>query len=280
MDGFRIGDTECVNVSDAAFPKYVNKFIGTPLTLATHVLAAYLDRDELIIPPAVIIGYSSRLPTLLSERGFVKTSGYPSPWRSLWLDPSGASSVGVVEGFGVGAPGAVLVLEELVALGTRRFINLGIAGALPDDVAFGDIILCTGALRDEGVSHHYAPGYRYALPSSDLTNEIRRVLAQRSVNYREGTTWTIDALFRETREEALAYRDEGIVTVDMEAAALFVVGDVLGVEVSSLFSVSDHLLASNSWQLGEPAIVATGLATLLDVALDTLRRGANDFSEE
>ena len=38
---------------------------------------------------------------------------------------------------------AALVLEELATLGVREFINIGIAGALPSDLNFGDLVLCT-----------------------------------------------------------------------------------------------------------------------------------------
>jgi len=42
-----------------------------------------------------------------------------------------------------------------------------------------------------------------------------------------GPGWTIDAPYRETAEEIVAYREEGNLTVDMEASAIFTVGALL-----------------------------------------------------
>jgi uridine phosphorylase len=220
----------------------------------------------------VIIGYSSRLHALLTARGFHNVLGYSSPWRSMWL-PEGSDEprVGVVEGFGFGAPGAAIVIEELIALGVRRFINIGLAGALPDEVAFGDVVLCTGAIRDEGVSHHYVPATRYAHPSKGLTDEVRRALLSKGDPFVEGTTWTLDAIYRETLEEAIAFREEGVVTVEMEAAALFTIAQVRGVEIASLFTVSDHLLAESEWRPApDKHSLINGLARILEVSLEVL----------
>jgi uridine phosphorylase len=190
----------------------------------------------------------------------------------MWLqEESDPARVGVVEGFGFGAPNAAIVIEELTALGVRRFINVGLAGALPTEVDFGDVVLCTGAIRDEGVSHHYVPAARYAYPSTGLTDELRQALLRKGDPFTEGMTWTLDAVYRETVEEALSYREEGVVTVEMEAAALFTIAEVLGVEIASLFTVSDHLLAESEWRPApNKQLLTDGLARILDVALEVL----------
>ncbi|MHB8380076.1 MAG: nucleoside phosphorylase [Acidimicrobiales bacterium] len=256
----------------ATFPNQPAKHQGTPLIRPEVVVRSLLNDPNVIIPESVIMGYSTRLHALLSARGFQNVGGYSAPWRSIWLPEGfGATRVGVVEGFGFGAPGAAIVIEELATLGVRRFINLGLAGALPSDVGFGDVVLCTGAVRDEGVSHHYVPTARYAYPTAGLTDELRQELVKRGVAFSEGLTWTLDAVYRETLEEALAYRDEGVVTVEMEAAALFTIAHVRGVDVASIFTVSDHLLAAPEWSAAQDKQVFTdGLARILDVSLKVL----------
>jgi purine-nucleoside phosphorylase len=84
-------------------------------------------------------------------------------------------------------------------------------------------------------------------------------------------TWTLDAVYRETVEEALAYREEGVVTVEMEAAALFTIAEVLGVEIASLFTASDHLLAESEWRPApNKQLLTDGLGRILDVSLKVL----------
>lgn len=256
-------------MTNQSFPNHPDKHRGEALVRPEHFLSRVLRRDDLRVPEAIIMGYSGRLTSMLVERGFTRDASYPTSWRALWVKEG--ASVGVVEGFGYGAPAAAIVMEELATLGARRFISLGMAGALASEVGFGDVVVCTGAVRDEGVSHHYLAAARYAYPTDGLTNEVCDALAHANVPFTEGATWTIDAIYRETLEEALAYRDEGVVTVDMEAAALFAIAQVRGVEVASLFSVSDHLLSGETWELApDSAAVVAGLAVILDAALSVL----------
>jgi len=261
-----------MSLTNPTFPNRPDKHQGTPLIRPESVVRNLLDNADVIIPECVIIGYSSRLHPLLEARGFQNVRVYSAPWHSMWLqEQSGAARVGVVEGFGFGAPGAAIVIEELTALGVRRFVNVGLAGALPNDVDFGDIVLCTAAIRDEGVSHHYVPATRYAYPSAGLTDELRQAMLRKGDPFTEGMTWTLDAVYRETVEEALAYREEGVVTVEMEAAALFTIAEVRGVEIASLFTISDHLLADSEWRPApNKQLLTDGLARILDVALRVL----------
>jgi uridine phosphorylase len=259
--------------SAMTFPNYPFKHDGAPLLNPEDMLRAYLGRPDLVVPESVVLGYSTRLPAFLHERGFHRVLGYPYPWHAMWLRDGATSGegVGVVEGFGIGAPVAALVMEELVALGVRRFINIGISGALHAELKFGDLVLCTSALRDEGLSHHYVASQRYAAPSATLTARLAATLVERGVKFSEGPCWTVDAIFRETLEEAVAYRDEGVLCVEMEASALFVVGAVRNVDVASLVTISDHLLADEHWLLAPSReVVDDGLRLVLDAALTTL----------
>jgi uridine phosphorylase len=228
-------------------------------------------RPGLPVPDAVILTYQ---PTLLDElraRGVRPVTGYPGPWRSLWFTGGGPRTVAVTGGFGIGAPAAAVVLEELIALGAREFISIGAAGCLQPRFPFGEAIVCSGAIRDEGVSHHYAPTEKFAWPSLTLTTRLTAALAAGGKTPETALTWSIDAPFRETVAEARSYQAEGVVCVEMEAAALFTVGQYRGVDVAAAFVVSDHLLAGDRWthafgseELGE------GSVRLLDAAIQAL----------
>ncbi|MEU9790013.1 hypothetical protein AB0E27_05215 [Streptomyces sparsogenes] len=83
-------------------------------------------------------------------------------------------------GFGLGAPVAALVPEQLGALGATRVITVGTAASLQRELRAGEIVVCDRALRDEGVSHHYLGPAPYAMPSSDLTDHLARILRARA----------------------------------------------------------------------------------------------------
>jgi uridine phosphorylase len=179
-------------------------------------------------------------------------------------------AVGVIGGFGIGAPAAVATMESLAAIGVRSFIGIGTAGALQRGLDTGDVVVCDRAVRDEGVSHHYLPSARFADSSPALTARLLTALEAAGVAPTTGTAWTIDAPFRETVVEARHYADDGVAVVEMEAAALFTVGAVRGVEVASAFAISDSL-ADGEWvpQFGDPRL-GDRLATMVTAAVAAL----------
>jgi uridine phosphorylase len=147
------------------------------------------------------------------------------------------------------------VIEELAALGVKTIVGVGTAGGLSPDLEIGQTVVCSAAIRDEGTSHHYAPAGRWAVPDSDLLGALRATFPDAVV----GTSWTTDAPYRETAEEISAYRAEGILTVDMEASAIFTVGALLGVQTASVFCISD-VLHGEEW---EPHFQSPSLADTL-----------------
>jgi uridine phosphorylase len=124
---------------------------------------------------------------------------------------------------GVGAPLGAALLEEAIAMGCRKFIACGSAGALDREMAVGHLVVPISAVRDEGTSYHYLPPSRESHPSGAAVRAIERVLERHSVPYVVGKTWTTDAFYRETPRKIAMRRDEGCVTVEMEAAAFFAV---------------------------------------------------------
>src|SRR3989344_6408269 len=145
--------------------------------------------------------------------------------------------IGFVKMSGIGAPNAVAVFEELIALGGKEFLNIGTAGGLHHE----GIFLCKKALRDEGTSYHYLKNGMFAYPDKNLTEKISKVLKSKGMEYFQGTSWTIDAPYRETRAEVERYAKQGISTVEMEASALFAVAQYRKVKIASVFVVSDLL---------------------------------------
>jgi uridine phosphorylase len=138
---------------------------------------------------------------------------------------------------GIGAPAVSAQMEILIALGVRRFLSVGTAGGLLADQAPGDVVVATGAVRDEGTSLHYLDAGIEVVPDAALTDALANALARAGIEARSGSTWTTDAPFRETKQKIEELRSQGVLAVEMEAAALFAVAQVRGVELASALVV-------------------------------------------
>jgi len=209
---------------------------------------AYLKEDgrweDFSAPEGVLFVYSDWLldRALARER-----SERRSPFAGeLHLVQRDNGIFGVCGRFGIGAAIASTLMEELIAIGVRRFISIGSAGALQPALGIGEIVLCDRAIRDEGVSHHYLKSGKFVRTSKALTAKLGKELASMSTPVRHGATWTVDAPYRETVRELERYQAEGILTVEMEAAALAAVATFRGVDFAAAFTISDSL-AELTW---------------------------------
>jgi uridine phosphorylase len=257
-------------MSAGNYPNFAGKHDHEALFSPNDVLGG-LRSTALPVPDAVVLTYQPVLLDVLRERGVLPTEGYPGSWHRTWFMETAPRRVAVVGGFGIGAPAATTVLEELVALGVREFVSIGAAGCLQPRCAFGDTVVCSGAIRDEGVSHHYSPTAKFAWPSLPLTARLTEALARDGAVPETGLAWTIDAPYRETVAEARSYQAEGVVCVEMEAAALFTVGAYRDVDVAAAFVVGDQLLAEDRWTHAfGSTVLRDGLVRLLDASVRTL----------
>jgi len=220
-------------------------------------------------PEAVILSYQRSLfEHVLKTRRTSPAELYFSNELYYLEDEPGLAIAGR---FGVGSPAAAVMLEELIAFGVKRFVSVGTAGSLREDLEPGSLVLCDAAFRDEGTSYHYLPGGGPVFPSEVLTKKLRESLDSRGLSYRKGPTWTTDAIYRETAAEVLLHAGKGALVVEMEAAALFAVARFRSALIASCFSVSDTL-AELAWRPEFHAeTTVEGLEELFGAALEALR---------
>ena len=230
---------------------------------------AYLKKQDLWedfpTPDGVVLFYQRWFlnKVVANERaaGRLQSHRVPASLLSFHLVAGDGATFALSGGFGIGSPAATAVMEELIAVGVEKFIGIGTAGSMQKNLQIGNIVLCDRAIRDEGVSHHYVGPAKYANPSAKLTQRLKNELERQGVRVRVGATWTIDAPYRETVEELKHYQAEGVLTVDMEAAALASVAEYRGVEFAAAFVVSDSL-ADLVW---DPQFRSTDVAQSLDL---------------
>jgi purine-nucleoside phosphorylase len=225
--------------------KYDRPSIVRPEVLAAHGLesGAYAAVPP---PTAAIMCYHRGLAArLLRSRAATTIPGF---FGDTHLLESTGGTVALVAEFGIGAPVAAVMLEDLIALGCRRVISIGTCGGMSQELSVGELVLPERAVRDEGTSHHYLPAGEPARANGELTSRLADELQDRGLMHRRSATWTTDAIYRETADEVRAHVAAGVDVVEMEAAALFAVAQVRGADVASLLVVSDIIdTLDGSW---------------------------------
>jgi uridine phosphorylase len=253
------------------YPNYAGKHAEDPF-FTVEEYAAYarrMGRWPTYDPPeGVIISYQRSLyDRVLADEGIDRPDERPLLHGMVPL-PSTGGRVGIVGRFGIGAPVAATVLEELIGFGVQRFVSIGTAGSLQKSCTIGSLVVGERAIRDEGVSHHYVEPGTYSFADPVMTDALATALPGAV----RGTSWTIDTPFRETLAEARHYQAEGVLCVEMEAAALFAVAAARGVPLCTAFTISDSL-ADLVW---DPQFHSSGteagLLSLFTAAMAVLAR--------
>lgn len=179
--------------------------------------------------------------------------------------------------FGMGAPIAAIVLEELFDLGVRTFLRIGTAMVMPP-ATLGDFVLADGAHRAEGTSATYAPPGYPAVADFDLNLRLRARLAASGRTWHAGVFGTYDGFYSQVFAlsegqrsviEALRHdiRRMKLVATDMETSALLTVGRILGAHVASFcLGTVDGLTQAKL----DAERLDKGEAEMFEIALDAL----------
>jgi uridine phosphorylase len=168
-----------------------------------------------------------------------------SPWRNwaCFHTPMFALEVegkpcGIVPR-AIGGSYAVLVAEQLLASGARVIVGLTSAGRVSPSLRIPSLVIARVAIRDEGTSFHYLPPSRSVTaprkPVGPLATELKRL----GLPVYEGTVWTTDAPYRETRQQLIEYSEEGVLAVEMQAASLFALAQVCKAQIAVVAHVSN-----------------------------------------
>jgi uridine phosphorylase len=252
------------------FPNYSDKYHEKSFVTAIDFwkYKEKIGRVPNIEPPkGIIICYSPSLFNYIIENYLVKKVDYVFGDHFYILEENN-EQIGICGGFGIGAPMVAILLEEFNAFGVKLFLSIGTAGSLQKNIKLGSIVVCDKAIRDEGTSHHYLKHEKYSYSSEKVIKKLTAVLENMNLDFLIGTSWTTDAPYRETLAEIENYKKENVLTVDMEAAAIFAVAKYLNVDAGAIFTISDYL-CEDEWEL-HFHLTEEHLKTLFLIAKKTL----------
>ena len=149
---------------------------------------------------------------------------------------------------GIGGPSAAIALEELAQIGADTFIRIGTCGGINLKVKSSDIVIATGAIRMEGTSREYAPIEYPAVADFELVRSLVDAAENLGLTWHTGVVQSKDSFYGQHSPERMpvsyellnkweAWKRLGVLSSEMETAALYTVAAALGVKCASVLNV-------------------------------------------
>lgn len=145
----------------------------------------------------------------------------------------------------LGGPASTIMLEHVIRGGVTEAIAVGCCGGLVP-LEEGAVVVPTRALRAEGTSYHYLPADDWVETDRGLTQRCTRAVEAAGLPVREVSTWTTDALYRETPATVAARVAQGCSVVEMECASLAACASFRGAKFAQILFTADSL-ADEAW---------------------------------
>ena len=144
---------------------------------------------------------------------------------------------------GIGCPSAAIAVEELAAVGVDTLIRVGTTGALQRGIEIGDMVVATGAAKEEGTSKRYESPVVPAVPAYDVLSALVDGAERNGEDVHVGPIVSDDAFYNETDAYVDAWEDAGLLAVEMEAAAVFSLARRKGLAAGAICTVDGNLVA-------------------------------------
>lgn len=96
---------------------------------------------------------------------------------------------------GIGGPSAAIALEELARVDCETFIRVGSCGAIQPEMDVGDLVITTGAVRQEGTSDEYVREDYPAAADYEVVSALVAAAERLGYDYHTGITMSADSFY-------------------------------------------------------------------------------------
>jgi len=189
---------------------------------------------------------------------------------------------------GIGSPSAAIAVEELARVGVETFVRVGSCGAIQPEMDVGDLVITTGAVRQEGTSGEYVREDYPAVASPEVVSALVAAAERLGHDYHVGVTMSSDAFyagqgrpgfggFRAAGSEDLVadLRAANVKNVEMEASAILTLASVYGLRAGAVCTVYANRLTGEFRTEGEREAAETAsLAVALLAKMDAAKEAA------
>jgi uridine phosphorylase len=151
---------------------------------------------------------------------------------------------------GIGSPSAAIAVEELARVGADTFLRVGSCGAIREEASVGDLVITTGAVRQEGTSAEYVRKDYPAVADDRVVAALVAAAERLDYDYHVGVTASTDSFYAGqgrpgfagfeaagSEELVQTLREAGVLNFEMEAAAVCTLASLYGLRAGAVCTV-------------------------------------------
>jgi uridine phosphorylase len=193
-------------------------------------------------------------------------------WQGAWqgLDLT-------VTSHGVGGAGAAVAFEELILGGATVIIRLGTCGSFLRTIRSGDLLIATGAVREDGLSEQLLPLSYPAISDRGIVDALVEAATAQDVDFATGVMMTKAAFYPGALpDQREVWSQAHLVGVEMELASLLIVAALRGIRAGGAFNVDGN---PDEGDVEDPTgydphreVVRDGTRRMVQVGLDAIVR--------
>ncbi|WP_196593631.1 purine-nucleoside phosphorylase [Pectinatus sottacetonis] len=173
-----------------------------------------------------------------------------------------------VQGTGMGMPSISIYVNELIQeYAVKKLIRVGTCGGMRKDVHVRDVIIAQGTTTDSGmIRNTFGEGIYYApLADFDLLYKAYEITKKSGIPVKIGNVISEDRFYNDEidRQKLIDY---GVLAVEMEAAALYLLAAKYHVQALAVFTTSNNLVTGEETTAKERE---RSFNDMIKIALDT-----------
>lgn len=239
-------------------------------TLEAHIRLS----EDLGVRYALLAGDPERIGRVANLLEDVQELAYNREYRSLCGTYRGIKVLALSTGIGGASMG--IAVEELSHIGVQAAIRIGSAGSYQEPIGLGELIIASGAVRDDGASKAYVPEQYPAVADPQLLACCIEAAKEQPVKSYVGIIRSHDSFYTDKEDEICRYWSGfGILGADMETAALYTIGKLRGMKTATILNnvvlygadagdgVDSYVSGDEKMAAGERAEILTALEAFL-----------------
>ncbi|HKY49431.1 MAG TPA: nucleoside phosphorylase [Acidimicrobiia bacterium] len=223
---------------------------------------------------SLVVGDPARAEKAAARLGGVRELGRTREYVTFVGEHRG--TVVAVVSHGVGSAGAAVCFEELYRAGAEVVIRAGTAGGMQPDVVDGDLVVATAAVRSDGYTQYVVPPEFPAVADHRIVERLLAIGRAAGVDVHSGVVLTLAPFYpHDVLGSSLPmWHEAGVVAVEMEAAALFVIASLHGAAAGAILAIDGNPLIEKDdtmegYNPNRP-VVHEAVEAMIGIALDAL----------